>query len=99
MARNCHFKYRDTNNKTKNYEDKFAELKIELYDAEDGGEGKRVGKHDLNLSQFIGRGIQTLTFAMDKDQKVYLTVKISVLSSHSGQDIATLALAAIKTNR
>lgn len=53
----------------KHYKEKNAELKIEFYEKEAYYEHKsmRTGYKELNLSDFINKGLQTMTFRMDKE--------------------------------
>ena len=56
LARNCHFKFSE-NKGVKKYESKDGELKVERYDQEEDGEGKRIGHAKIDLASFIGKGI------------------------------------------
>lgn len=56
LARNCHFKYSESKG-VKKYESKDGELKVERYDQEEDGEGKRIGHAKIDLASFIGKGI------------------------------------------
>ena len=72
-----------TKNK-KQYHQKTAELKIESYTNIDQLEkdGKRIGYFKLNLAEYINKGVSSITFKMDKEGSIYLTVKISVVEAN-----------------
>lgn len=78
----------------KMYKPKTAELKIEFYEKEAQFENKsdKKGHKDLNLSDYINKGLQTQTFKMDAQGYIFLTVKIAVLQSDAQLDVATMTL-------
>ena len=78
----------------KQYEEKTAELKIEFYEKNTDYENKssRKGYKELNLSEFINKGMQTKTFRMDKEGHIFLTVNITVLGANTKQDVVSLTL-------
>lgn len=53
----------------KSYKSKNAELKVEKFANREQSEleGKRIGYLPLNLSDFIGHGLKTMTIKMDKE--------------------------------
>lgn len=52
----------------------------------------RTGYKELNLSDYISKGLQTLTFKMDKEGHIFLTVKIVVLNADAQLDVASMTL-------
>jgi len=70
-------------------------LKIEKYTSSlQPEQGKRIGYIELNLADFIGKGLSTTTFAMDKSQSLFLTVKIMVIPIDEGLSIHGMAMKA-----
>ena len=55
------------------YKIKDAELKVEKYDDLMLNEGARIGYYKLNLATFVNKGLQTVTFPMDKNGAIFLT--------------------------
>ncbi len=60
---------------------KKLELKIEYYETEHTlqMESTRVGYKLINLSDFIGKGLQTKTFRMDQDNNQYYFLTVSFI--------------------
>ena len=99
FTRNSNFPYSEKKGQPKKYEAKSAELKVETYKNENQQErdGIRLGHFKLNLAQFIGTGLRTITYCMDKDQSIFLTAKISVVE---GNDILSMTMkSVISTNQ
>mmetsp|Transcript_13540 Transcript_13540/g.23052 ORF Transcript_13540/g.23052 Transcript_13540/m.23052 type:complete len:86 (-) Transcript_13540:683-940(-) len=77
------------------YKPKLAELKIEKYDSQVGGEGLRIGYKELNLSDYINKGLKAYTFQMEGKGLLFLTVLISVLEAQQNTDIASMTIRAL----
>jgi hypothetical protein len=50
-------------------------------------EGDRIGYIKLNLADYIGQGLKTLTLQMDPTGQLFLTVNISVVENSGGLDL------------
>lgn len=100
FTRNCTFKYKE-NKGVKTYKKKEAELKIEKYNniGQLEKDGERIGYKMLNLSDFVDKGFINYTYKMSKNEEIYLTVKILVISTGFGGDIPNTALRAIQQQR
>ena len=75
-------------------------MKVERYNDERQveREGKRIGYLVLNLNEFIGQPLKILTFKMDKEGYLILTVKISVVEySENSADILSMSMRAVMT--
>ena len=97
FTRDSTFSFEMKNGK-KIYKEKKAELKIEKFHGMDpNDEGKRIGIMPLNLSEFIGKGLKYITFRMDKNDSLFLTVKISVIETNQDSNVLNLAMQAVKT--
>ena len=87
MTRDSHFPFKEDKTGKKTYGKKMMELKVELYANENAkaahANRKRIGTKEINLSDYIDKGMVTECFRMHSDNKtdnVYLTVSIQVLS-------------------
>lgn len=99
FKRNCRIHYTTDKEGQKKYLKKDLELKIEFYERleQSADQGERKGYRLLNLSDYIGRGLVTECFNMDmvkNKSRLFLTVKLSVVSANDGVDIAMIALMA-----
>ena len=59
-------------------------------------QGVKKGKYYVNLSDYIGKGLKTECFKMDmdKNQHLWLTVRIAVIELDSSKDITTISMLA-----
>jgi hypothetical protein len=107
LKRNCDFRYRiDKKSGEKTYHRKDLSFKVEAFDRinADASQGVKKGHKDLNLAAYIGRGLVTECLQLDKNEQVYMTVRIAVSPiSATDKDITTLSLLATQrkqtTNR
>jgi len=83
------------------YGEKQAELKIERFASFDQNEvdGKRIGYQSLNLGEFIGSGLKVITLKMDKEEQLYLTLKLSVIETNEQIDVIGLVIKATATKK
>jgi hypothetical protein len=86
FKRNCKFDFKMSKDQ-KIYQKKKAELKVELFDDRYTGEGERIGYKELNLSEYIKKGLRKCTFQMDDLGNIFITVMISVLDANANMDI------------
>ena len=97
MKRNCDFKYRqDKKTGEKSYNRKDLTLKVELFDRinADVSQGVKKGHKDLNLADYIGKGLVTECLQLDKNEHLWLTVRIAVAGLAADKVITTLSLLA-----
>ena len=82
----------------KKHKRKELTLKVELFDRinADASAGVKKGHKDLNLADYIGRGLVTECLHIDvgKTEHLWLTVRIAVASLAADKDLTTLSLLA-----
>lgn len=98
LKRNCDFRYRiDKKSGEKTYHRKDLSFKVEAFDRinADSSLGVKKGHKDLNLASYIGRGLVTECLQLDKNEQIFMTVRIAVSPiSAINKDITTLSLLA-----